>query len=79
MITKQSTMADIIPSWVASGRVDNSSEGQIVFESADFYHVASGIIHIEVGDKRYFYNLGDFYRVKVTVANPDRDMFDDAA
>jgi len=80
MITKASTMQDIIPSWVASGRVDNSAEGQIVFESADFYNVANGTVHIEVGEKRYFYNLSDFYRVKaVKIPDHDRDMFDDAA
>jgi hypothetical protein len=65
LIPKTSTLQDIIGPWVDSGRVDNSSDGVFVFENAEACHVADGTVYVSSNDKTYFYNMADFYRVKV--------------
>ena len=65
LIPKTSTLNDIIGPWVDSGREDNSGDGQFVFESVKNCFVSTGVVVIETNDKNYFYNLSDFYRVKV--------------
>lgn len=75
LIPKTSTMNDIIGPWVDSGRDDNRSDGQFVFESVKNCFVSTGVVVIETGDKNYFYNLADFYRVKV-VKNQEPETAD---
>jgi len=64
LIPKQSTNLDIIGPWTDSGREDNTADGQYVFEFADSCFVSHGTIMVAEGDKTYWYNLADFYRVK---------------
>ena len=65
LIPKTSTLKDIIGPWVDSGRVDNSADGVFVFDNAESCAVAEGAICVSANNRVYFYNLGDFYRVKV--------------
>lgn len=65
LIPKTSTLNDIIEPWVCSGRVDNRADGEFVFDGVEAYYVKDGTIHIFKEEKDYFYNMADFYRVKV--------------
>ena len=65
LIPKTSTLKDIIGPWVDSGRADNSSDGVFVFENAESCAVSEGTVCVSANNRVYFYNLGDFYRVKV--------------
>lgn len=68
MIPKKSVMDDIVDYWVASGRVDNTPDGVFVFEEVDACDVYGVTLNITKGENSYFYNIGDFYRVKVVPA-----------
>ena len=65
LIPKTSTLDDIIEPWVCSGRVDNRADGVFVFDDCESCEVEGGAVRIVKAGKSYFYNLGDFYRVKV--------------
>ena len=65
LIPKTSTLDDIIESWVCSGRIDNRADGVFVFEDCESCVVESGVVRIFKTGKSYFYNLADFYRVKI--------------
>lgn len=66
LIPKTSTLDDIIEPWVCSGRIDNRAEGEFVFDGALACDVRSRTIVIEMPNgKTYYYNMEDFYRVKV--------------
>ncbi len=66
LIPKTSTLDDIIEPWVCSGRVDNRADGFFVFEDYESCIVdPHGTLRIFKAGKSYFYNLSDFYRVKV--------------
>jgi len=66
LIPKSSTLTDILIPWTDSGRENNATDGQFVFEQADSAWADDGLITIEVGKKRYVYNMADFYRLKIT-------------
>jgi len=65
LIPKTSTLDDIIESWVNSGREDNRKEGVFVFDEVESAHVENGVLRVFAGNKIYFYNMADFYRVKI--------------
>ena len=65
---KSSVLHDSIEQWVKSGREDNRSEGSFVFENADEFAINDGTISILKGNSRYWYNLSDLYRIKVSEA-----------
>ena len=65
LIPKTSTLDDIIEPWVCSGRIDNRADGVFVFEDCESCILEDGSIQIQKSGKSYFYNLSDFYRVKV--------------
>jgi len=64
MIPKTSTNLDIIGPWTDSGRVDNSADGEYVFEQAEVVTVNNGVVFVSSRHNSYWYNLSDFYRVK---------------
>ena len=66
LIPKQSTLDDIRGPWVDSGREDNCRDGQFVFDEAESCWVNAGVITIISNQKTYFYNMADFYRVRVS-------------
>ena len=66
LIPKQSTLDDIIGPWVNSGREDNCKDGQFVFVDVESYWIDGGVITIISDDKSYYYNMADFYRVRVS-------------
>ena len=66
LIPKQSTLDDIRGPWVDSGREDNCRDGQFVFDEAESCAVVGGTVIIVSKGKSYFYNMADFYRVKVS-------------
>jgi hypothetical protein len=65
IIPKQQTIIDVIDFWKATGREDNTHDGQFVFENADNAYVENGCIIILREDEIYVYNMSDFYRVKI--------------
>jgi hypothetical protein len=65
LIPKTSTLDDIIEPWICSGRVDNRADGVFVFEDCSSWSVSHGCVYISRAGKSYYYNLSDFYRVKV--------------
>ena len=67
MIPKESVMRDIITPWTNSGRADNTKDGEFVFLNADSARVidGTGIFCIKYGNKAFYYNVSDFYRIKV--------------
>lgn len=65
LIPKTSTLNDIIGPWTDSGRTDNRRDGQFVFENVANMYVSEGVIFISIGEVDYYYNMADFYRVKV--------------
>ncbi len=65
LIPKTSTLDDIIEPWICSGRIDNRADGVFVFEDFEDCTVQEGTIYIAKSGKSYFYNLADFYRVKI--------------
>jgi len=73
LMPKQSVIDDILPAWIASGRTYDAEKG-IVFESASRCEISGGSFMIESNEKRYYYNMADFYRVKVC-ESPQSDMF----
>lgn len=66
LIPKTSTLDDIIGPWVNSGREDNCNDGQFVFDDVESYWIESGVVSIIADGKSYYYNMADFYRVKVS-------------
>ena len=65
LIPKSSTLDDIIEPWVCSGRVDNRADGSIVFDECESCDIDASIVMICKSGKTYYYNMSDFYRVKV--------------
>lgn len=65
IITRKSTLDDIIDSWVAAGKPGNRDDGKFVFENCSGMNVDHGTIEIIKDDVYYYYNMKDFYRVKV--------------
>ena len=65
LIPKTSTLDDIIEPWVCSGRVDNRADGSIVFDECESCDIDGGMVTICKSGKAYYYNMSDFYRVKV--------------
>lgn len=74
--TKTSVLDDIIDQWVASGRDDNRNDGQFVFEDVASAYQQDGILIINKDANIYFYNIADFYRVKI-ISYDERDLFDE--
>lgn len=63
LIPKVSTLNEVIDHWVKAGR-----EYEFVFENAKSCLVEEGTIEIiDDCSVAYFYNMADFYRVKVIV------------
>ncbi len=65
MIPKQSTINECLEFWKASGREDETGNGQFVFEDVEAVPVDSGTLEIHKGGQIYLYNLADFYRIKI--------------
>lgn len=66
LIPKTSTLDDIIEPWVCSGRIDNRADGSFIFDGALCVVVLSRTIEIIMpAGKTYYYNMEDFYRVKI--------------
>jgi|TARA_Y100000310_G_C20334317_1_gene646739 hypothetical protein len=67
LIPKSSTLSDILIPWTDSGRKNNATDGQFVFENVMVEPwVDHGVIHIHAKQNQYLYNVADFYRVKIT-------------
>ena len=65
-ILKESTKNEISTTWADSGREDNVRDGGFIFENASEYTVKDGVISIHSDGSRYYYNISDFYRIKLT-------------
>ena len=66
LIPKETTLKQSLPSWVNSGRDDNSQDGEFIFEFADSAHILhSGVLCVKYADEAYYYNAIDFYRIKI--------------
>jgi hypothetical protein len=66
MIPKKSVMDDIIDYWLATGRADNTGDGEFVFTGVADYEIDQGMLNVKTRDSFYANTLSDFYRVKVT-------------
>lgn len=64
-ILRESTTRDILKPWMDSGHMDNSGDGGFVFEDVTDHSISLGIITIETECETYFYNISDFYRIKI--------------
>jgi len=68
LIPKQSVIDDILTFWKATGREPGLDKGEFVFEAVNYAEVtSSGTLRIDKLDNTYFYNISDFYRVKVII------------
>ena len=65
LIPKKSVMTDIIGYWTATGRPSNLDDGEFVFKSVNSAYINNGVITINDDADVYYYNVADFYRVKV--------------
>jgi len=65
-ILRESTIEDVIDSWISAGNSDNSGDGGFVFEDAEDYDIKDNNICVLSGDSTYIYNVSDFYRIKIT-------------
>jgi len=65
LIPKTSTLDDIIEPWVCSGRIDNRADGVFVFDDCIDAGINFGVVEIAKEGKTYYYNVADFYRVKI--------------
>lgn len=65
-ILRESTIDDVINSWIAAGNADNSGDGGFIFENAADYNMSSSTICVISDGSTYIYNLSDFYRIKIT-------------
>lgn len=76
LIPKKSVIDDVLEYWESTGRESNIENGQFVFDDAGDMHIEDGVIEILRGDKQYYYNMCDFYRVKVIDESDKQfDMF----
>ncbi|MCW8885551.1 MAG: hypothetical protein OQK12_09900 [Motiliproteus sp.] len=65
MIPKESTIQECLTFWTATGREDETPNGQFVFEKVESYFYYDRTLEIRNGDKLYLYNMSDFYRIKI--------------
>lgn len=70
LLPRESVLQDILPAWEASGRTYDSAEG-INFDAVTTYAIDGGVLRIASGDNIYFYNIADFYRVKIQAIQDD--------
>lgn len=67
-IHKQTTYEDIIENWAALNKrqSDESPHGFYFMCDTRPMVISGGVMMIDIGESQYYYNISDFYRIKVS-------------